>query len=588
MSPGDYARIMIGGRPASETLQVISREIEKACKTFLGAEEHLTKSAPESRAFDKLKMRFAKQHRALLNISALLELASQELDIPLSRLRDFVFEYDPAMHRKYFQKAIQNSELRSELKEKPLRRDELLGENKWILGSVKKIIRTQEEILAYTAIHPRVLQVAATRSTSDATGRYANAVSYVAKQVCEVIPSRRRWGKRRKEKFIDGLDALRFLVRKQRAHPGFDLHQSCITAWQEAKQAAVAPITTQEEMEKTLYSLKEKLNQRKKVEDDDWEKERRRMEGLCELSEVIDDGFVRWRNLLVERFRSLYVGWSGKKTDDPTCQENQKTLLVTHGFSATVREVFNRGLPTEKELKNILPHHGIPNIFVVNSGEKGDFDSRFMERELLANKGQDQAGANVPQDRGFDNITAGHEDTLASLLDKNTRVMLVLGAECFDRKGRVIHPWGLKDHGFRRKLRGAAELRVVVVAEGYKFHEDLLSISQSYRYHLDRIQLYEPKFVDAFVTTRIMMKHTPDRRRKVAINGEKVPYEQRHPKGDLSGKERRGSGTPTRPARNNSTRVRNILRRPWDHLNMERAVKKREFDLFAPPFSAGE
>src|SRR5882762_8203792 len=38
MPPQDYARIMIGGRPPSEALQVISREIENACKGFLDAE----------------------------------------------------------------------------------------------------------------------------------------------------------------------------------------------------------------------------------------------------------------------------------------------------------------------------------------------------------------------------------------------------------------------------------------------------------------------------------------------------------------------------------------------------------------------
>src|SRR5712691_11774702 len=234
------------------------------------------------------------------------------------------------------------------------------------------------------------------------------------------------------------------------------------------------------------------------------------MKALSQLSSNIDKGFVRWRNALVERFQSLYVGWC--RSDDLACQ-NQKTLLVTHGFSATVREVFTRGLLTEKELKKRLPYREIPNIFVVNSGEKGNLDSRLMERDLLASAGEEQPGADIPQERRFDNITAGHEDTLATFLDKNTRGMVVLGAECFDRKGRVIHPWGLKDHGFRRKLRRAAEVCVVVVAEGYKFHEDLLSISQYYRYHLDRIQVYEPQFVDAFVTTRIVMNNAPDRRR---------------------------------------------------------------------------
>ncbi len=590
MSPQGYARIMIGGRPASETLQVTSREIERACRDFLKAEGHLKNDKPEPEQIDKLRMGFARQHRVLLNISALLDLASQELDIPLPRLRDHVFGYDPSMHRKYFQKAVQNSELISHLlqnrPEEKSRRDQLLAEIKWIFGSVDEIIRTQEAILTYAAIHAHVLEVAATRSTSDATGRYARAVSYVAQQVCNAIPSGRTLSRRRKEKLVDGLEALRFLVRKQRAHPGFDLHQSCISAFQEAPPDEVARLFPPEEMEKmeeTLCTLRKKLNQRNKVKEvfsdfvdvvlrrskseADWKTELSRMATLRMLSGLIDGGFVRWRSLLVKRFRNLYIGWC-KETDGPTRQNNQKKLLVTHGLSATVRDVFKLGLPlpTEKELQELLPHYVIPNIFVINSGEKGELDSRLMERDLLANKGQDQPGPNAPQEKPFDSITTGHEDTLASFLDKNTRVMVVLGAECFDQKGRVIHPWGLKDRGFRRKLRGAAEICVVVVAEGYKFHEDLLTIPQFYRHHVDRIQLYEPKLVDAFVTTRIMMRSGPDRRKNVA---------EIRPCG-----ERRGVSPPVRPSRNSDIRDRHILRRPWDHLNMERAVKKDEFELF--------
>ena len=211
MTPEDYARIMIGGRPPSETLQVISHKIRRACKPFLDGEKHLTNLRPDPKEVERLKKKFGRQHRALLNISALLELASKELDIPEGRLKDYVFEYDPDIHRKYFQRAIQNSELIVDLQQEIQRRRaelpreiariEIIGdaqdvqrdiekitkkrtdeadreikriegrkeglcdENKRVFGSTKDVIEAQKAILDYTGVHVRVLQVAATRST---------------------------------------------------------------------------------------------------------------------------------------------------------------------------------------------------------------------------------------------------------------------------------------------------------------------------------------------------------------------------------------------------------------------------------------
>jgi hypothetical protein len=204
MPSEDYARIMIGGRPPSETLQVISQEVESACSAFLTAEQDLTNPNPKHVAIDKLKREFAWQHRALLNISALIELASQELDVTLSRLRDHVFEYDPAMHRKYFQRAIQNAELLSDLNDNEVaRRATLLEENQQIFKKAKQIVMAQKAIRAYASILPRVLQVAATHSTSDATGRYASAVSYVADQVRRAVPASGRWRTKHKARLLD-------------------------------------------------------------------------------------------------------------------------------------------------------------------------------------------------------------------------------------------------------------------------------------------------------------------------------------------------------------------------------------------------
>ena len=367
------------------------------------------------------------------------------------------------------------------------------------------------------------------------------------------------WWKERREKklIVKGLRALIFLARKQRAHPGFDLHESLITACKEAGDGKPQCITPLKKMQETVSPVR-KQEADQSGNEPDWDKERKSMEGLTDLGERIDRGFVAWRGVLVQGFCELYTGWrknGGSRTP----------LLVTHGFSAAVRAVL-RSLPTEKELRQKLSSPDrvpIPNIFVINSGEKGDLDSLLMKLDLLADQPDRE------EDKRFGNVAAGPEDTLGSFLDKNTSVMLVLGAECFDRVGRVIHPWGLEDLAFLKELRDRATLLVVVVAEGFKFQEDLLSKAEYFRHHSDRIRLYEPRFVDAFVTTGISMRQTPERRRPIsglALSADRRCIKQR--------------------GRN---RLSFILRRQWDQDNMEDGpVKKNEFDLYRPGFAAGK
>ncbi len=209
---------------------------------------------------------------------------------------------------------------------------------------------------------------------------------------------------------------------------------------------------------------------------------------LVELWRVAVEHIQEDRQRIVVSFRLMYGGW--RKNHPRT----KKTLLVTHGFSTTVREILKRSLPacdpTERS-----DRQDVPDIFVIGSGDVGDLDSRLMVSALLETP---------PRERSFNRIAAGDKNTLAKLVEEDMKVMVILGAECFDRKGRVIHPFGLEELEFIKcKLGNPEAFCVAVVAEGYKFHEDLLSTPQSFRYHLDRIQLYEPHLIDVMITTEV-------------------------------------------------------------------------------------
>jgi hypothetical protein len=533
MPPHDYAQVSIGGRPASMTLQLISLDIRRACKDFL---RHMKRFPPKEvsdlfdavlnpdlevkyrRALNQLEKSCARDLGSLLKISALLELASQQLDIPLLRLRNLFFEYDPVIHRTRVQKFIQNLELAitgNDLNES--HRSWLKIETLQIIARPREIIKIQEDIFKYTNLHSFLLRMAAVRSTAEATKEYARAVSFIARSISQdALP----FGPDDRLRLIQCISALKFLARKQRTHSGFDLNQSCLAVTRE-RQAMLARKDLQgaSSEQADLISLNERIPvldhlgktidredvglfamkpEDEKTTWNDCENGRKNIVSLRDLWKDTVRQIDEDRDQLVASFHLMYQGWC-------KVANASHTVLVTHGFSTTVREILKR-LPID--ISKPRDQQDLPDIFVVQSGEGNELDSRLMLSALLE----------IQKDkRPFRRIAAGDKEALSGFRNTDTKIMVVLGAECFDKKGRVVHPWGLKDVDILKRLRASGEACVVVVAEGYKFHEDLLSISQFYRYHLDRIQLYEPNLIDVIVTTQVESA-TYDRRSTMSPN----------------------------------------------------------------------
>lgn len=499
MSPITYSQTTIGGCTASETLQFIGLDIRDACKAFENQARPVSKPKTLSskalfKAVGRLKTGFAKQHAVLLKITALLDLASRQLDIPLHRLRDLLLEYDPAVHRAHALKFVQNLELfSSEAKLNEEHSKNLLKDNAAITQRAEARIRTQTALLEFTALHPSILRMAAVHSTAQATQEYARAISKVARLTHEQTPDETGlWNFPCEERLADGIAALRFLACRQRTHSGFDLNQTCLNM--------VAIAQTQH---KNLGLQWQALNELgKSINKEDGGKfssdHTYRGKDCAAIRDLIGSLRDFWpltveriqkdRGRIVDSFKRMFDGWENSHANI------RKTLLVTHGFSTTVREVIKRALPPPDTMG--LNRREMPDLFVIGSGDAADVDSRLMVSALLETD---------PMDRRFHRIAAGDENTLSKLVETDMKVMVVLGAECFDRKGRVMHPWGLEKVEFiKSKLGHSTAFSVVVVAEGYKFHENLLSTPQAFRYHLDRIQLYEPELINVLITTDVI------------------------------------------------------------------------------------
>lgn len=415
-----------------------------------------------------------------------------QLDIPLHRLRDLLLEYDPAVHRAHALRFIQNLELfTSDAKLREEHTENLLKDNGAITQRAESRIRTQRDLLQYTALHSSVLRMAAVHSTAQATQEYARAISQVARWTYEQTDTS-LWDALYEAKLADGIGALRFLACRQRTHSGFDLNQTCLNMVGMAlRQNRNLDLQWKalEELGKSINKEDEgKFSSEHTYRGKDCAGPRNLIGSLKDLWPFTVQHIETDRRRIVTSFSEMYGGW------EDVHRKIRKTLFVTHGFSTTVREVFKRGLrspdPTERDREDL------PDIFVIGSGDAADVDSRLMVSALL------ETPAN---ERRFHRIAAGDENTLAKLVETDMKVMVVLGAECFDRRGRVMHPWGLEKMEFvKSKIGNSTAFCVVVVAEGYKFHDNLLSTPQAFRYHLDRIQLYEPSLIDVIITTDVI------------------------------------------------------------------------------------
>jgi hypothetical protein len=502
--PQTYARLLLAGRPAKEVLFVISWHALRACKRTLrqaGRIASLTRSldervkgppfgSPKSWILsddrkehwkiddfrEHLRKFIQKEHSALLRIEAMKLLASEELDIPQRRLCDHVFQYSPAMHRDRLQKYLGTwGEIMNfppvQSPDDVERFRGLLHQNRSFLDNVERRIGYQRQILKNRDLHPFIVQFASMHSTSGSLHTYAEALRFLVVTGLMLSQSPE-----------DILDRLRFVHRKQRAHPGFDLHALLLRACECMRGLkGIDP----EELERLVHVL-QKLDEPPRSPSSQLDvsplcrylSQEGGLKPFLSLPANLSRLVTSQHGKICGAFRALYDDWF---RDVPAANR----YIVSHGYSRTVLSVLKSALS---------PAPGDSRVFFILPEEKASLDTRIMEYEI---KAQEEL-------RAFRNFAAGTEHHLLNLLTYRDFVLVLLGAECFDRKNRVVHPRG-PVQGFGSLLQELRnrEIRylVAVVAETYKLHTvELTADTNFYGQHFDRIELYSPDWIDLILT----------------------------------------------------------------------------------------
>jgi hypothetical protein len=519
-NPETYAQILVAGRPAKEVLYVISWHFLRTCKrtrsqirrmdrlvqkmeSRLKNSETLDSWDPETepikRVRERLRKFIQKEHRWLLRLEAMKLTASRELDIPQRRLCDHVFQYSPQIHRDRLQNYLRTwDEILNfpPIQAKDIivnkngvkasnRLNDLLNQHRLFAANTERRIRYGLQLLSNRDLHSFIVQLASMHSTSGSLTTYAEALKFL------IVTGRIR--KQSEEAIID---RLYFLHRKQRAHPGFDLHTLLLEAIKPGEGAqdiapavrkvltalAAPPSAGSEEIRKVLSS-------------------KNGLQSFDHLPRYLARLTAKSRHRINHNFANVYYAWF--KGVPRNCR-----YIIAHGYSKTVLSALKATIAAEisaadrhaKRQKHKLEHNkeeaafAAPRMFFILPKEKKSLDTRIMEYELKEHFDRDPA---------YD-IAAGSGRHLFNLLKDRDSVLILLGAECFDAKGRVVHPRGIGpglDDLTKQLKAKRVHCLTVVVAESYKRHTaSLAEDTIFYRQHFDRIELYPSELIHLIIT----------------------------------------------------------------------------------------
>jgi hypothetical protein len=498
LAPGEYAQIVLSGRPVQEVFfsiadraQILSVRFSRGTRglrplmqaLFETAKKHTEATRLEQedeielrRIVETLRRQWALhlgssaahwtiksvrqlltgKHRHIRRVEAMKLLAAQELDIPARRLCDHIFQFSPTMFEYGVRTYLRNlDEMQAAIRtlRTPQEIAKFCGQvrqnfflDNWCLEKVDLL----ESLIVNESLHRSLRQLASVHSTSGSLQVYARALRDAGRT------DRDRGGEA--ERNAVARRRLWFLYRKQRARPGFDVHYLLRTLLEDdADLCRLLDDVASPPPEKP--SLPESARR------------------LGELPTEVQKRLVERRARLAHLAGDLYRAWAIPGT---------RQYIVTHGYSKTVREVLRACFGEDAG----SPGYPEPRVFLLSTEDpQAEFDARLMKVELRQCLGSRELS-----------IAAGSVEFLCGLLKRSDQLLIMLGAESFDADRRVVHPRTAAAHVERLLKQARCPHLCVVVAESYKRLPGDLTASTFFADHFDRVSIYDSSLVDFIVS----------------------------------------------------------------------------------------
>lgn len=526
--PETYARISLAGRPIEEVFYWIASDARRVCKKVLGRVGRRTRKLVETAtsrrdregiqpALLKLERKARgvsrrlergnkKQEEALRRIETMKHRACRDFHIPIRRLCDHVLQYSPLIQRDRTYKHLRDWERVETPRETEETRQAVIRIHLFLKNTQLRV-QYLEELMAFRDLHELIRRFSATYSSSGSLHVYARALRQIGEGTRHgwwTLPWNEAEIRRR----------LLFLYRKQRAHPGFSLHTLMRKAFREGRGSEGDRSRSQEILD-ALDAIARAKEERKSsaLESSHWEALRSSPRRLARIIE-------RSRNEIALNFCTWFQCRYGSAVES---ERSGNLYVVSHGYSNTVLHAL-----LELENESGWLSNGNVRLFFYLLPEEETFDTRLMQYELragmlvqeLARESTKPNEPNTPvepedmskpqkesengaRERIFtQQLATGDRHVLLNLLDPSQdRVLVLLGAESFDKDHRVVHPRGMPLREFLRELEETGtQPRVVVLAESYKQQRSLAQDSHFYDQHFDRVDVYPRDTIEWVIT----------------------------------------------------------------------------------------
>ena len=292
--------------------------------------------------------------------------------------------------------------------------------------------------------------------------------------------------------YIETLERFLFLYRRQRAHPGFDLHSLLMKVVEGMGEDHFDPAIVKDQAAalRAMDWLSGRLAQRGpggRHEDDARHRERflARLDALSHIHRYFNRAVSLSRSAMQAPFAAVLDAWCAR------AKPGAVIYVVTSGYSKTVRELIREGLgprwERQRGVSELRPH-----LFQLLAGDEDELDSRLMTWELRDARGRETR-----------RLAAGSGEMLVTLTRRGDRVLVLLGAEAVDVDRRVVHPRSVLER-LRPVVERLASRRipvlVVVAAEAYKRHEAPFASGPLYRGYFERLGIYEAELVNLVIS----------------------------------------------------------------------------------------
>lgn len=438
---------------------------------------------------------------------------------------EYLFQFSPHLYRSRTDKFRQNIFVLLDMLDMDLQKPgpsmitdrmlKLIRQNHSLTERLIKIGRRQAQNIVYYDMHPRILDIAGTRSCSEAVKHYMSGLADVAQW--------RRRSVMAKSTASDWQfkDRLYYLLRKSEAHVGLNVHHATVELLSqfhaEVTAGAIEGANSDDQLRyqkaQSVLDLEgwpPDIDLSRKLASEaykQWLKtdvEDRPSPGESALVQSLVDHFYRLDTTGISYMDQMRHGVVRAFKEGPSLEkvlrwysQGKKVYIVTFGYSKVVRDVLHNVLePTNIDaLSRVtdVAHPGkLQNIkFAIVLMDVLDTEEALRVKYMCSfgDHRQDATGQ-------FSEMIVANTDFVASLMEENSRVLILTGADAFDPTLKRFAKTGSRRKRFDEfvatcRVKCVEPAEFVILAESFKRVQDLPHHVQVMGEHYHSLELYE-------------------------------------------------------------------------------------------------